>query len=117
MKSVLRLWDPQAVFCPFRAGVNCCVHVQVKVVSVNTTSPFASFGWFVYNHSFSLQGADDASAMGPSELILTRGSLNEEEEERESDTDDIDHEGKGRRPESCPSSQEIPSVFHYLDGL
>lgn len=30
--------------------------------------------------------------MGPSELILTRGNLDEDEEERESDTDDIDHE-------------------------
>ncbi|OXB55589.1 hypothetical protein ASZ78_005138 [Callipepla squamata] len=39
-----------------------------------------------------LTGSDDASAMGPSELILTRGNLDEEEEERESDTDDIDHE-------------------------
>ncbi|XP_010155479.1 PREDICTED: GPN-loop GTPase 1-like [Eurypyga helias] len=38
-----------------------------------------------------LAGSDDMSAMGPSELILTRGIL-EEEEERESDTDDIDHE-------------------------
>lgn len=35
--------------------------------------------------------------MGPSELILTRGNLDEDEEERESDTDDIDHEGKGMR--------------------
>ncbi|NXX49299.1 GPN1 GTPase, partial [Tricholaema leucomelas] len=40
-----------------------------------------------------LAGSDDASGMGPSELILTRGTLDEEEEEeRESDTDDIDHE-------------------------
>ncbi|NWI66011.1 GPN1 GTPase, partial [Todus mexicanus] len=40
-----------------------------------------------------LAGSHDASAMGPSELILTRGTLDEEEEEeRESDTDDIDHE-------------------------
>ncbi|XP_074717208.1 GPN-loop GTPase 1 isoform X2 [Strix uralensis] len=38
-----------------------------------------------------LAGSDDASAMSPSELILTRGTL-DEEEERESDTDDIDHE-------------------------
>ncbi|KAM9652490.1 GPN-loop GTPase 1-like isoform 1-T3 [Morphnus guianensis] len=38
-----------------------------------------------------LAGSDDASAMGPSELILTRGTL-DEEEERQSDTDDIDHE-------------------------
>ncbi|PKU38814.1 gpn-loop gtpase 1 [Limosa lapponica baueri] len=38
-----------------------------------------------------LAGSDDASAMGPSELILTRGTL-DDEEERESDTDDIDHE-------------------------
>lgn len=100
MKSVLCLWDPQAVFCPFRAGVNCCVYVQIEVVSVYNTVPAAS--WFVYNRFFSLRGPDDASAMGPSELILTRGTLNEEEEERESDTDDIDHEGKGMRPEKLP---------------
>lgn len=82
------------------------------------TIPLAS--WFVYNQisfvhknllntnfvffctqkklcttiSFPFQGPDDVSAMSPSELILTRGTLNEEEEERDSDTDDIDHEGK-----------------------
>ncbi|KAF4795999.1 GPN-loop GTPase 1 [Turdus rufiventris] len=82
----------------------------VKVVSVNTTSPFASFGWFVYNHSFSLQGADDASAMGPSELILTRGSLNEEEEERESDTDDIDHE-------VTEESHEEPAFRNFMQDM
>ncbi|XP_055570523.1 GPN-loop GTPase 1-like isoform X2 [Falco biarmicus] len=38
-----------------------------------------------------LAGSDDASAMGPSELILTRGTL-DEEDEGESDTDDIDRE-------------------------
>lgn len=52
--------------------------------------------------------------MGPSELILTRGTL--EEEEGESDTDDIDHEGKGMRDliwsKSCLSSQEMPFLFH-----
>lgn len=66
--------------------------------------------------SISVQGSDDASAMGPSELILTRGTLDEEEEERESDTDDIDHEGKEIRDliwsKNCLSSQEISSVFH-----
>lgn len=54
--------------------------------------------------------------MGPSELILTRGTLDEEEEERESDTDDIDHEGKRIKDliwsKNCLSSQEISSVFH-----
>lgn len=64
----------------------------------------------------SLQGSDDASAMGPSELILTRGTLDEEEEERESDTDDIDHEGEGLKYliwfKSCLSNQEVSSVFH-----
>lgn len=55
----------------------------------------------------SLQGLDDASAMGPSELILTRGTLNEEEE-RESDTDDIDHEGKGMRPETAHLVRKSP---------
>lgn len=30
--------------------------------------------------------------MGPSDLILTRGTLDDEEED--SDTDDIDHQGK-----------------------
>ncbi|PKK18110.1 GPN-loop GTPase 1, partial [Columba livia] len=57
-----------------------------------------------------LAGSDDASAMGPSELILTRGTL-DEEEERESDTDDIDHEGEGMRDliwsKSCLTTQEI----------
>ncbi|TRZ08296.1 hypothetical protein HGM15179_018813, partial [Zosterops borbonicus] len=43
-------------------------------------------------------GPDDVSAMSPSELILTRGTLNEDEEERDSDTDDIDHEG-GKNPD------------------
>lgn len=36
------------------------------------------------------------SSLGPSELILTRGTLDPEEEEEEaqdSDTDDIDHKG------------------------
>lgn len=69
----------------------------------------------MYSHFCSLEGSDDASAMGPSELILTRGTL-DEEEERQSDTDDIDHEGKGMRDlmrsKSCLSNQEIPSVFY-----
>lgn len=71
--------------------------------------------WFVHNRFCSLQGSDDASAMGPSELILTRGTL-DEEEERESDTDDIDHEGEGMRDliwsKSCLTTQEIRSVVH-----
>ncbi|XP_051623942.1 uncharacterized protein LOC127460915 [Manacus candei] len=49
----------------------------------------------------------DASAMGPSELILTRGTLNEEQEERESDADGIDHEGKGMRSKSCLSRNPL----------
>uniref|UniRef100_A0A3Q3JP62 GPN-loop GTPase n=1 Tax=Monopterus albus TaxID=43700 RepID=A0A3Q3JP62_MONAL len=38
----------------------------------------------------------DANIAGPSDLIMTRGNLDEEEEEEEvdSDTDDIDHSGK-----------------------
>ncbi|XP_064499532.1 GPN-loop GTPase 1-like [Pseudopipra pipra] len=49
----------------------------------------------------------DASAMGPSELILTRGTLDEEQEERESDADGIDHEGKGMRSKSCLSRNPL----------
>lgn len=104
MECVLCLWDPWS-----RVDVNCCVYVQIKVVNVSNTLPLAS--WFVYNHSFSPQGPDDASAMGPSELILTRGTLNEEEEERESDTDDIDHEGKGMRPETAHAVRKCPLHF------
>uniref|UniRef100_A0A8D0HBH5 GPN-loop GTPase n=1 Tax=Sphenodon punctatus TaxID=8508 RepID=A0A8D0HBH5_SPHPU len=42
--------------------------------------------------SSSLPGAADASALGPSDLILTRGTLDKEDEEQDSDSDDIDHE-------------------------
>ncbi|KAK2854332.1 hypothetical protein Q5P01_006993 [Channa striata] len=35
--------------------------------------------------------AEDTDIAGPSDLIMTRGNLDEEEEEGESDTDDIDH--------------------------
>ena len=33
-------------------------------------------------------------ALDPCDLILTRGTLDEEDEEAESDTDDIDHRGE-----------------------
>ena len=33
-------------------------------------------------------------ALDPSDLILTRGTLNAKDEEAESDTDDIDHRGE-----------------------
>ncbi|XP_044866641.1 GPN-loop GTPase 1 [Mauremys mutica] len=39
-----------------------------------------------------LADSSDTSALGPSHLIMTRGTLDEEDEERESDTDDIDHQ-------------------------
>ncbi|XP_030410796.1 GPN-loop GTPase 1 isoform X2 [Gopherus evgoodei] len=39
-----------------------------------------------------LADSSDTSALGPSDLIMTRGTLDEEDEERESDTDDIDHQ-------------------------
>ncbi|XP_038250901.1 GPN-loop GTPase 1 isoform X3 [Dermochelys coriacea] len=42
--------------------------------------------------SNSLADSSDTSALGPSDLIMTRGTLDEEDEERESDTDDIDHQ-------------------------
>lgn len=35
--------------------------------------------------------------LDPSDLILTRGTLDEEDEEADSDTDDIDHRGE-RQP-------------------
>ncbi|XP_077668349.1 GPN-loop GTPase 1 isoform X2 [Eretmochelys imbricata] len=42
--------------------------------------------------SNSLADSSDTSALGPSDLIMTRGTLDEEDEERVSDTDDIDHQ-------------------------
>ncbi|RLV86204.1 hypothetical protein DV515_00015932 [Chloebia gouldiae] len=56
-----------------------------------------------------LAGLGDASAMGPSELILTRGTLNEEEE-RESDTDDIDHE-------VTEESHEEPAFRNFMQDV
>ncbi|XP_019342629.1 GPN-loop GTPase 1 isoform X2 [Alligator mississippiensis] len=47
--------------------------------------------------STSLAGPADTSAMGPSDLILTRGTLDDEEED--SDTDDIDHQVTEERHE------------------
>ncbi|XP_006037892.1 GPN-loop GTPase 1 isoform X2 [Alligator sinensis] len=47
--------------------------------------------------STSLAGPADMSAMGPSDLILTRGTLDDEEED--SDTDDIDHQVTEERHE------------------
>ncbi|XP_025050090.1 GPN-loop GTPase 1 isoform X1 [Alligator sinensis] len=44
-----------------------------------------------------LEGPADMSAMGPSDLILTRGTLDDEEED--SDTDDIDHQVTEERHE------------------
>ncbi|XP_027760800.1 GPN-loop GTPase 1 isoform X4 [Empidonax traillii] len=55
-------------------------------------------------------GPDDASAMGPSELILTRGTLDEEQEERESDTDDIDHE-------VTEESHEEPAFRNFMQDM
>ncbi|XP_050186847.1 GPN-loop GTPase 1 [Myiozetetes cayanensis] len=57
-----------------------------------------------------LAGPADASAMGPSELILTRGTLDEEEEERESDTDDIDHE-------VTEESHEEPAFRNFMQDM
>uniref|UniRef100_A0A8C3RW12 GPN-loop GTPase n=1 Tax=Chelydra serpentina TaxID=8475 RepID=A0A8C3RW12_CHESE len=42
--------------------------------------------------SVAMENSSDTSALGPSDLIMTRGTLDEEDEERESDTDDIDHQ-------------------------
>ncbi len=39
---------------------------------------------------------EEADVAGPSDLIMTRGNLNEEDEEVDSDTDDIDHSGEKR---------------------
>lgn len=39
-------------------------------------------------------GSAAEAASGPSALILTRGTLEEEEEAVESDTDDVDHQGE-----------------------
>ncbi|NXL52117.1 GPN1 GTPase, partial [Podilymbus podiceps] len=56
-----------------------------------------------------LAESDDASTMGPSELILTRGTL-DEEEERESDTDDIDHE-------VTEESHEEPAFRNFMQEI
>ncbi|KAF2982078.1 hypothetical protein EK904_014087 [Melospiza melodia maxima] len=60
--------------------------------------------------SSTLAGSGDASAMGPSELILTRGTLDEEEEERDSDTDDIDHE-------VTEESHEEPAFRNFMQDM
>ncbi|XP_074392339.1 GPN-loop GTPase 1 isoform X2 [Zonotrichia albicollis] len=60
--------------------------------------------------SSALAGSGDASAMGPSELILTRGTLDEEEEERDSDTDDIDHE-------VAEESHEEPAFRNFMQDM
>ncbi|XP_062345521.1 GPN-loop GTPase 1 isoform X1 [Cinclus cinclus] len=57
-----------------------------------------------------LAGTDDASAVGPSELILTRGTLDDEEEESESDTDDIDHE-------VTEESHEEPAFRNFMQDM
>lgn len=60
----------------------------------------------VHNHLFEEAYVPDMLLIGvfsvdslspvldPSDLILTRGTLDEEDEEADSDTDDIDHRGK-----------------------
>ncbi|XP_062429406.1 GPN-loop GTPase 1 isoform X2 [Rhea pennata] len=58
--------------------------------------------------SNTLAGSADASAMGPSDLILTRGTLDEEDEERESDTDDIDHD-------VTEQSHEEPAFRNFME--
>lgn len=37
---------------------------------------------------------EDTAIAGPSDLIMTRGTLDDEEDEVDSDTDDIDHTGE-----------------------
>lgn len=73
-----------------------------------------------------------APVLDPSDLILTRGTLDEEDEEAESDTDDIDHRGErslvgltllrlgrseyvvsGRKEDAKPNSaSKVPYVLH-----
>ncbi|XP_067150654.1 GPN-loop GTPase 1 isoform X1 [Apteryx mantelli] len=55
-----------------------------------------------------LAGSDDASAVGPSDLILTRGTLDEEDEKSESDTDDIDHD-------VTEQSHEEPAFRNFME--
>ncbi|XP_074982336.1 GPN-loop GTPase 1 isoform X2 [Caretta caretta] len=57
--------------------------------------------------SNSLADSSDTSALGPSDLIMTRGTLDEEDEERVSDTDDIDHQVTGE-------SQEEPAFRNFM---
>ncbi|XP_037749494.2 GPN-loop GTPase 1 isoform X5 [Chelonia mydas] len=57
--------------------------------------------------SNSLADSSDTSALGPSDLIMTRGTLDEEDEERVSDTDDIDHQ-------VTEESQEEPAFRNFM---
>ncbi|XP_052666220.1 GPN-loop GTPase 1-like [Harpia harpyja] len=63
----------------------------------------------VFVQGNTLAGSDDASAMGPSELILTRGTP-DEEEERQSHTDDIDHE-------VTEESHEEPAFRNFMQEM
>lgn len=56
---------------------------------------------------------DSASpVLDPSDLILTRGTLDEEDEEADSDTDDIDHRGERQPVDTAAalSAQEVVTV-------
>ncbi|XP_069461537.1 GPN-loop GTPase 1 [Ambystoma mexicanum] len=56
-----------------------------------------------------MPGSSEA-VLGPSDLILTRGSVDVEEEEVDSDTDDIDHE-------TAEEIQEEPAFKHFLKDI
>lgn len=64
-------------------------HVLISVLTLDSASP----------------------VLDPSDLILTRGTLDEEDEEADSDTDDIDHRGE-RQPVGTAAAPSAQEIFH-----
>lgn len=59
----------------------------------------SEFVMLCFNWLVDFLSAEDGNIAGPSDLIMTRGNLDDgEEEEVESDTDDIDHAGEKKSP-------------------
>lgn len=67
--------------------------------------------WFI-----DFPSTEDVDIAGPSDLIMTRGNLDDvEEEEVDSDTDDIDHTGeKGPTRQLLPQLEaEVRNIFKF----
>lgn len=81
---------------------SCCHLISVLAHQLRRLSVLTSV--------LTLDGA--SPVLDPSDLILTRGTLDEEDEEADSDTDDIDHRGEWQPVDTAavPSVQEIVTV-------